>query len=176
MSEPCSDARMGALLAAYELNALSEDEAERFELHLLDCAHCAAELQRTAERAGALRSDAEVTAQIARLAAHEGEPRRAPVRVWRQLWPDTPLVFRPAFALVLVLLLAYPAYRGFRSIPGEPIGPVQVVALFQSRSAAIDTYAVRSGERLVLTFACPECRPRPPTGFWPKRNGPPTSG
>jgi hypothetical protein len=143
------------LLHSYELGLLTEDEKERFEQHLLKCDHCVAELWRFETQAELLRSHEAVAREVAEgVSAPESIGSR--LRQW--LWPDAPLVLKPAVALILVALLIYPAWLGIRSTADDAgIAPVHEISLMPSRSLAESTYRVPSGRSVVLEFVCYEC-------------------
>ena len=56
----CKDPKLGALLHAYELNALSQEDTERVEIHLLGCEHCFHQLSNFELEASLLSSSDEV--------------------------------------------------------------------------------------------------------------------
>ena len=149
----CKDPNLGALLPAYELNALSEEDVERFEIHLLECEHCFDQLKGFEQEAALLSSDNEVK-QIIREAASEGYPQTESLlkRFWRYVWPETPFVLRPALAYLLILLMALPAYWGLRRLTQDQIRPVQTISLFPDRSGPEGVFRISLGGDGLLTF------------------------
>jgi len=146
----CTNPRIGDKLHAYELRTLSEEENESFELHLLSCAYCFREASSFDGVARLLRSDPDVRQVL--------EPGTQPdvtmqgESVWARLrgyiWPDRPLFFRPAVAYFVVLLLAFPAYKGFVGRTDQQIGGVQSL-IFTGGRSVLSTPAV-IGEPLVV--------------------------
>jgi hypothetical protein len=133
----CEDTDLGRLLHAYELGGLSEEDAESFEIHLLECEHCFGELKAFEEAAALLCSDQEVAELVGQNAlGTEGSPGSVLERLWHHLWPDAPLVFKPILAYLLVLLLILPAYWGLRRSPVVGINPPQVMTLLPEKSPA----------------------------------------
>jgi hypothetical protein len=132
----CIDPDIGKLLHAYELKALSEEDEDRFEVHLLECEHCFEELQAFEQKAALLTSDDDVKGLV--LEAIEARPiateslRR---RIWRYLWPKAPVLFRPALAWVVVLVMIVPAYLGLHKSRISQIGSPQKIVLVAEKSA-----------------------------------------
>jgi hypothetical protein len=143
MSDSCTDSLTGRLIHAYELGLLSDDEAERFEMHLMQCDHCVSLLKNSALRTDLFRSDSQVRADKLR----------------QYLWPNVPLPFRPAVALLLVLLLVYPAYRGLRQSGAVDIVAVKEIGLVDSRTVGIESTTLAAEESAVLTFVYSQYRP-----------------
>ena len=132
----CRDKKLGALLHAYELSALPEYDAERFEVHLLACEHCLNEVKRFSKAAALIRSDGGIRDAIEKeTITEERESESIVERVRKHLWPDTPVIFRPAFSYLLILLLAVPAYRGFVMMRENRIRQVLTLNLFPDRSS-----------------------------------------
>lgn len=117
--ESCVDPEIGGLLPFYELNALSQDEMNAFEVHLLDCEFCFHELAASHEttrlvsrNADALKSHYEeanhgFAVELAKLS--KGESRRSP---------------RNRFASGLALLTKWLSER----LPRAVLVPVTAVA------------------------------------------------
>ena len=128
----CTNEQMRALLHTYELGGLSEEDAERFEIHLTECETCFNDVKAFQAEARILRVDNDARAIIANppLAAAAGESWIA--RIWSCLWPKAPLVFRPAVAYFAVLLIAFVAIP-FLSDSTE-IRPFRIVDLVDVRS------------------------------------------
>jgi hypothetical protein len=149
----CKDPDVGALLHAYELNALSPEDMERVEIHLLGCEHCFNQLNSFELEASLLSSDDEVKELITR-AAREEHPQSESLRkrFWRYVWPETPFVFKPALAYLLILLMILPAYRGVRISTRDQIRPVQTVSLFPDRSPDEDVFRISVGGDGLLRF------------------------
>jgi anti-sigma-K factor RskA len=80
------------LLAAYALDALDEDERERFERHLADCDECSEQLALLREPVAALAYAAEGPAPPEALRGRiiesaRAEPRAAVIKLRRRNWP-----------------------------------------------------------------------------------------
>ncbi len=148
----CIDPTVGTMLHAYELGALSTDDTEVFELHLLTCEHCFAEVQRFHPDADALRYDPDIREDV------QQEVGRAPMqeaggsRLKRLVWPKVPLPFRPAFTFVLILLLLYPAYLGLRPKVEPVVRSVQSVLLVPNRSVGYPKCSVSEGTDVAVSF------------------------
>jgi hypothetical protein len=149
----CKDPKLGALLHAYELNALSEEDTERIEIHLLECEHCFNQLNSFEQEAALLRSDDEVKELITE-AARERHPQTESLlkRFWRYVWPETPLVLKPALAYLLILLMILPAYHGVKELTEDKIRRVQTINLLPDRSPQGDAFKTSVGSDGLLRF------------------------
>ncbi|MBN2226951.1 MAG: zf-HC2 domain-containing protein [candidate division Zixibacteria bacterium] len=135
------------MIHAYELGVLSAEDTERFETHLLNCPFCFAEIKRFEASADILRSDETVKDEI-RQSSGSSERNR-----WREyLWPKRPLILRPAFLLLLILILAYPAYRGLIPSHKSAIGPLQTIVLSPTRATSAPTLCVSLRRDGVISF------------------------
>jgi hypothetical protein len=145
----CSDIETGRLIHAYEIGRLSEDEQERFEIHLLECEHCFEEVRSFEDVATLLREDPDVRAALQEAAADaEPEPPEPILRkIWRYLWPEVPLVFRPALTYIVLLLVAIPAAQWLTTDGGPPVVPGRQTV---SQAQRLSLYPLRSGEENVL--------------------------
>ena len=149
----CKDPKLGALLHAYELNALSQEDTERVEIHLLGCEHCFNQLSNFELQASLLSSSDEVKELITG-AAREEYPQSESLlkRLWRYIWPETPFLFKPALAYLLILLMILPAYHGLKRLTNDRIRSVQTISLFPDRSPDEDVFKVGVGGDGLLRF------------------------
>lgn len=144
----CQDPKIGRLLHAYEIDGLSEEATQQFEIHLLTCETCfeaAAQLEAVSEL---LRRDPEARGIIAEAAESQPAPGRG---IKRLLWPDVPLVFRPALLYIIILLAIVVAWPGGTGTENRPVSKIQSLTLIPNRSAA-DDVALRMGQDAVITF------------------------
>ena len=150
----CTNPEAGDLLHAYELNALSEEDTERFEIHLLECEHCFEQLKSFEREASLLTTDEGVKELIGEFAT-EGYPQAESFlkKLWRYIWPETPLLFKPALAYLLILLLIIPAYRGLMRLTKDSIRPVdQTILLTPLRSTEEATFEIGRGGDGEISF------------------------
>ena len=150
----CSDPDLGKLLHAYEINALSDEETERFEIHLLGCEYCFAQLTQFDQAASLLRSDDEVKELVKQAAAEK--PDSFLTRFWRYLWPEAPMVFRPALGYLLVLVLIFTTYLGLSRSPDSEIAPPQILVLTPGRSTRADYLSIGSQRPGLIRFRFPD--------------------
>jgi hypothetical protein len=153
----CTNLELGALLHAYELKALSDEDVERFEIHLLECEHCFEQLKSFERVANLLSSDEEVKELIRESSIEEYPyPESFLKKLWRYIWPEMPLLLKPALAYILILLLIIPAYWGLREVtkPGTEteIGPVQNINLTPSRSTGDDVLHISLRKDGLISF------------------------
>ncbi len=153
-AKKCSDSTIGELRHAYELGALSVEDTEKFEIHLLSCESCYEEVARFEKASGLLRTDPDVRREV-RLAAEAKERQPSLVTsLLKYLWPETPLVFRPAVAFFLLALMIYPAYQGMKG--GESgLRQIQTISLIPSRSTATAVFQSASNQDGLISFVCP---------------------
>lgn len=154
MNKPdCTDPNLGVLLHAYELNILPEEDAERFEIHLLECEFCFEQLKNFELVADLLVSDKEVK-ELIRESASEVSTHPEPFlkKLWRSIWPETPLVFRPALAYLLILLMMIPTYIGVTKLVRSENKLIQVEYLASDRSAGGDVFKIRPNSRFEIGF------------------------
>lgn len=154
MAKKCTDSTIGDLRHAYELGALSVEDTEKFEIHLLSCESCYAEVAQFENASTLLRSDMDVRRE-ARLAV-EGKQRETSLvtSLLRYLWPESPLVLKPAVAFFVMALMAYPAYLGLKG-PDSGLREIQTISLIPSRSTATAAFKVSSNQDGLISFVCP---------------------
>lgn len=149
----CIDPEIGNLLLGYEFNGLSEEETERFETHMIECRYCHDQFVEFASAIALLTSDADVRRTVETL-AQETTLSSEPIfrRFWRYVWPDRPLVLRPAVAYIFILLLIIPAYLGVMRRTTDDIRSPQVIHLLPERSAGDNVLRLAAGQDGLLTF------------------------
>lgn len=153
--ETCINPEIGKMLHAYELGALSTDDCERFEAHLMECKACFAEAQNFCAESNLLMADASIIKEVAAAAGGEntvGRKSEIFENIKRLLWPKAPLLFRPAVALIIIALLIYPAYIGLTGGHDKGIKAVSTIGLMPQRSSATPEFAVPGGSDFVMSF------------------------
>jgi hypothetical protein len=149
----CKDTNLGRLLLAYEFGALSEEEAERLEMHLVECEHCFDQLDSFAPEAALLSSNNEVKQAIIDTYNEEySESESFLKRLGRYIWPETPIVFRPALSYLMILLLILPAYWGLKPSPTDKIRSIQVVDFMPGRPMTKRVFRISDGDEGLITF------------------------
>ncbi len=153
----CTDPAVGVLLHAYELDALPEAEAERFERHLLACQYCYDEVVRFTNESRLLRFDDMVHRLASRRGDRSGQSHElsATAKLRNYFWPEAPLFLRPAFAFLLVLLLIYPAFLGIRSLSEQKARTLETIDLFPARSSS-DVFQISDDRDVVISFVYPD--------------------
>ena len=153
----CTDKEIGALRHAYEIGVLADDDMERFETHLLGCEHCFEEVKSFDAESSILREDMTVRREV-RLAVDQGRETKPSLvaSLWRFLWPESPLILKPALAYFAIVLLAYPAYRGIVSSGGpDGMREIQSISLIPSRSLSNAVLHASDGKDGLITFVYP---------------------
>ncbi len=156
MSEvKCTDKVVGELKHAYELGALSVEDTERFEIHMLECQSCFESVRGFEQAANMMRTDMEIRQDI-RMAV-DGLSRRKSwaTSLLQYLWPQTPLVFKPAVAFFVMALLIYPAYLGMRGSDDSGMRQIQSISLIPTRASMGAVLKASSGQDGLISFVYP---------------------
>jgi hypothetical protein len=153
----CTQPETGNLLHSFELNQLSDSQREAFELHLLSCDHCFAEVSKFDGVAELLRSDQDVRNIIQEAAYETTEKVPFWSKIRSSLWPSTNLFLKPALSYFLILLLALPAFVGIRQWRTREVQSVQSLVLTGVRSPGGNK--IRAGEPLVVMFRIEGAQP-----------------
>ena len=146
----CIDPKTGLLLHAYELNQLSDEDAERFELHLLECESCFSEIKKFDKTAELVANDPDIRKALGEVITGTCVSESIWVKIWKYLWSDTLWVFKPALAYFLIILLVYPAYIGLVGIGNNKIKPVNSIFLVPERSSKTEVLSI--DKDLVIGF------------------------
>lgn len=145
----CSNPQQGLLLPLYELHLLSPDETEQFELHILECSFCTRSLGDSQEVIELLRSDPQLKLVVHELASANSSLSSRITSAW---WPDLPLLFRPAAAIVLIAL-------GAASIALLQNDDDVVLAPNQTKAVAPDSIPAASDRKSTRTTTVPTAVP-----------------
>ncbi len=149
----CNDPELGILLHAYELDILPEEDAERFEIHLLECEFCFEQLRDFERAANLLASDEEVKELIRESVTEEHpHPESFLKKLWRFIWPETPLIFKPALAYLLILLMIIPTYIGVTMLVRSENKSIQLEHLASDRSAGRNVFKIKPDSRFQIVF------------------------
>ncbi len=135
------------LLHAWELGILSEEDARRFELHLLEDDKCFAEAQRSSLASDIIKNSSQARDEVDALLR-----RRRDCESARKRLGIGRFLRGPTLAWIAVCLLIYPAYLGLTYLDSDDIRPVHNVSLFPSRSASGATIRISPGKEGVLSF------------------------
>ncbi len=149
----CTNESIGAMLHAWELDLLSDDDKLKFEQHLFECAGCFESARKHDDAMAGIRSNEMLRSRVREYAeaATQEEVTSEPwyVRVMRSP------VYRYATAAVIVLALVVPAlYHRLKIRSGQET--VQVVRLMPTRSALGSTIYLDRGTRARLEIGVPE--------------------
>jgi hypothetical protein len=149
----CKDVKVGNLLLAYELGGLTEEDNERFEAHLIECEYCFGELKAFEQEAEVLRGDEDVRQMLSTAGEeqHSQEPNFLQ-RLWRYLWPETPILYRPALVYLVLLILLIPAYRGIMGPGEDKIRNIQTMHLLPDRSADDNVFRIGTEDDGLVSF------------------------
>ena len=133
----CIDKEIGSMLHAYELRALTDEESERFEIHLMKCEHCFTKVKAFEKYAVSMHSSDAVKALTERTAAEARPDTDSGRGFWARLWPDVHMLLRPGLIYLIVLLMMVPAFYGVRYLTGGTgeVRPVQKIVLNDLRES-----------------------------------------
>jgi len=140
----CIDPECGAMLHAWELGLLSDDDRQRFELHLLQCELCSDEAVQFTQSAKLLREDPEFRPMAGESVDREaaGIPLKAATRRH---------ITRVLLAAAVVLVVAIPVYRMVFS-PHEIPAVVQKLNLIPVRGESNNTVTRIPDANLEIRF------------------------
>ncbi len=155
----CLDEKIGALLHAYELGVLDDEQEQAFETHLLQCAYCWNELKNSHDVTQLIRGDPRVRQAINRAA--EGDESAVLAADPTQTPPSRLRSSRlPLYAAAaMILLLLYPAYLGIVDRGNPSIMRTELVTLLPTRSLTLPAVHRASGDDVTLTFLYPGAVP-----------------
>ncbi len=151
--DKCIDKALGDILHAYELGILSEEDRERFEVHLLECRACFEKASSFQDKALYLRKSEDVRRVIREIDGETGNPETAWSRIVKFLWPESPrsFVLKPLTLLVLLCVLTYPVYRSW--FDEGLLTPVpQTLNLFPLRGESQGVINLEKGGEIIVNF------------------------
>jgi hypothetical protein len=160
----CKNIRIGAMLHAYELKALPDDDRDQLEIHLLECDHCFEELASFKIQASLLLEDSEIKRKIRASLDQSGNGESFKSKMWKYLWPKVPFAFRPLLLFIGLFILLIPATIGIYSVnnntlgiqPSIEFGKPQKITLLSSRSVDDSVLYLRGFDPAIINFYFPE--------------------
>ncbi|MBD3234766.1 MAG: hypothetical protein GF315_13655 [candidate division Zixibacteria bacterium] len=152
-----SEQQLCNLLHAYEIGALTDEDRERFEIHLLKCDACYSSVKEFKAH-----SDTMVRSELIKGTVSQGiaetEPKGSFEKLRRYLLPDVPVIFRPAFLYLLLLVVLIPLVISMIQMRGTNIESVQYQDLISTRSAKRTVLEKDLSNQATLTFFYPDAR------------------
>jgi hypothetical protein len=153
----CTNPEIGNWIHAYELRQLTEEENEKFEIHLMECDYCFHQVRKAENVINNLMGDKEIKAEVEKMVTGETFYNRFWRPLKEHLWPDTYIVLRPALAYFIILLLLVPAYLGIKDINRTRIKHVNTLTLTPDRDVSAEKRT--SDNDLLLSFIFPGAEP-----------------
>ncbi len=153
--DKCYDPQIGKMLHAYEMGILPEEAAEQFEMHLMDCQYCYSQLESFDDGASLLSEDKDIRQLLQKESLDGSDSKTWMQRIWSHLWPQAPLVFKPAVAYFILLALAIPIITGIFNNSGNHIQPLQSITLVANRSSAANTFSITEESSGLINFEFP---------------------
>jgi len=153
----CNDNNMGDMLHAYELNLLSQEEKDAFEVHVLNCDYCFGQIKEFSPRGRLLISSPE----LKNILAEDGISQKSFIHnISKYLWPDElPIFLRPAILLPLLIIIVILLSDSYMNIQHEMIRSARVIYLTPERATSTADIKLRLNEELILTFVYLGCEP-----------------
>jgi hypothetical protein len=157
----CIDPEHGNLLHLYELNGLSKQDTDRFEIHLLKCEYCFNELNEFVENAETIRNSIYLPEEVEKSLDREDYFDPIPESIWRRIWPPKPFRSFAVVSYLLIILLAIPSFFGIKQIidAREKIEPIQMISLTDSRASQRAAFRTSPGIEGVIVFLVPSALP-----------------
>jgi len=146
----CIDPKIGMLLHAYELGALSPEDDEAFELHILKCDYCVKQLSEFEVEADLIRKDESIKDTVLK---SEYDQKKESVfgKFKRCFWPRVPLLLKPAITYLIILFMAIPCFRALIS-PTTGFGALQAIRLNEERASDLPVLFKGKGESGTVYF------------------------
>jgi hypothetical protein len=156
----CSDSKAGALLHAYELRLLSEEETERFETHLLSCEDCFTRLGQFREKAALLMEDEEAKNLLQEAFTGKAAAGKSLAEKLREhLWPRAPVFFKPLLAYIAILILIIPAAYILMTMGPKSREDYQSIYLYDYRSPGDNVFRAGAGQDGKILFRFSDAHP-----------------
>lgn len=134
----CINKELGQLLHDYELGLLSDEDNNRFEMHLYECEHCLAQVRDFMDASKILVGDPDAQDLVEKLAREsEGERKHSPF-------------LKLLIAAILVVVIAVSVYRF--GIYEEPPGIVQTLELLPTRTGGSYIIFLEKGGDVSISF------------------------
>jgi len=149
----CTDPEAGAMLYAYELNLLSEEDAKTFETHLFHCDFCHDQIKAFEPETIILNHDGDVKSSIEKNAMKDIPVKEARLKkIWNYIWPDKSLLLKPGFTYLLVLLMLVPSFYGLKKLLTNKVRAVHEFTLDSHRSAEVPVVEMDPEDALLIHF------------------------
>lgn len=148
----CIDPEFGRLLHAFELGALSEEEYEQFSIHLMKCDHCFQKALELKEAAVYLRTSDQIRKMVTEKISDRKTSEASGNRIINYLWPRFTSL-KPAWLILIIIVLIYPAYMGLFGKKSASITPVDTLYLNPLRSATGVVSHPLPRHGMVISFA-----------------------
>jgi hypothetical protein len=128
MNKECNDPAVGSMLHAYEICALTDEDAEKFEVHLLKCRSCFDKVLRFSASADLLRKDRSIRKEVERAMGGVTKHGTFGQKVRQHFWS--------VVAVTIIAMLLYPAWVGLKRFDGPKIRAIEVIPLVPTRTAS----------------------------------------
>ncbi len=119
----------------------------------MQCEHCF-DKARAFQRVAAVLQDSHKIREAMVRHAESTEHVSAMKRLLQFMWPKAPILLRPALLLAIILVMAYPTFRGLISTTDHPeeVRPVQLIRLGSTRSTQTDAFSIGSERDGIVSF------------------------
>ncbi len=137
----CVNKALGQLLHDYELGLLSDEDNDRFEMHLYECDYCLAQVREFMDVSRILTEDPDARAVLEEIAREPGIKKDK-----KKFSPFLKLLI----AAVLIVVIAVPVYK--YGIQEGPSGITQTLDLLPARTGGSDVIYLEKGSDAVINF------------------------
>jgi hypothetical protein len=122
------------------LGLLDDLEKEQFEIHLLGCGHCLAQMEKLNEPVAVMRTDRAIQEAVAAQCDETDSGHNRLTSLGYRAWSATDVRFRPVFVVMVAVLLLIAGYVMSEYLSRLDVTTVQTVTLAPNRSAANETF------------------------------------
>ena len=154
----CTNPKYEAMLHAFELGMLPEEDRDELQVHLLECDHCFEKASKMQQAAALLRDDPDVRIEIDQLSKKKllFEWIGSKARGFFAPQNSRYILLKPLFLLCIILIILYPVYRfGFHG--SSPY--IQTINLLPMRGGGENTIFLEKGGDAVINFVCENAKP-----------------
>jgi hypothetical protein len=135
---------MGRLLHDYELDMLSTEDKQQFELHLYECDHCLSQIREFMDISRVIRHDRDAQAIVRDIAGKQDDGETRPTQTWASPY------IKLLIAAVICVAIALPVYRYW--LQSEKTSVVQTLELLPSRAGGNDIIYLEKGGDAEISF------------------------
>jgi hypothetical protein len=135
---------MGRLLHDYELDMLSTEDKQQFELHLYECDHCLSLVREFMSVSRIIRHDQDARAIVQDIVGEQEDRTSRPTQTWASPY------IKLLIAAVICVAIALPVHRYW--LQSDKTSVVQTLELLPSRAGGNDIIYLEKGGDVEISF------------------------